>query len=382
MSDSTLNLSLVDNVAEFERLEPDWKRLLQDSASTSVYLTWQYVSTWWQTYGAAYNLRIIVARDSGQKIVGIAPMIVGKGDSGPSRFLRCLSFIGTLGDTGSEFVDFIIAPELERELVPMFWNYFHDELEKEWDVLTLRQIPAESANLQRLLRHVSKRHGVTLRIDTTPSPYLELPQSWDQLLRSKSQNFRSSFKRHWNRLHKNHRVSELVAGEDLSLECAMEHLFALNRNRWGTNATTFNSSQFFDHHLKIAQSFSESGWLYFRLWSVDEKIAAARFDFIFHDKLWNILGGWDADFAKYSIGRIAIAKQLAWCIENGVWEYDFLGGESGYKRSWANQERQLVDLVFSNPSSFRAGALEQLRCVRDFLKPRRPSSKSTPFLPS
>tara|TARA_R110002096_G_scaffold147671_23_gene307853 strand:- start:12008 stop:13159 length:1152 start_codon:yes stop_codon:yes gene_type:complete len=375
-------LSLISSFDLLQQLEEEWDSLLVRSEANSIYLTWAYITTWWKTYGHQYRLLVILARDSDGKLSGIAPMMIGKGDSGPTRQLRCLSFLGSLGDTAAEFIDFIVTPGLERTLVPQFYDYFTEELESEWDLLTLRQVESRSLSLNALLSTIAKHHGTTFRIDSTPSPYTTLPSSWDEYLGSRSKNFRKAFKGHWNRLHKNYQVAELVAGRDISLTDAMDHLMALNKSRWEDQRSTFNSSLFYSHHLEVAKVFRAKGWLHFRLLEIDDRIVSARLDFCYANKLWNILGGWDPNLANLSLGRIAIAKELQWCIDHKIQEYDFLGGESSYKRTWASSERTLIDLVFSNPASFKATALDQLRCLRDFVRPKSISTKAPLFLPS
>lgn len=375
-------ITRVSDIKRFERYEADWRRLQVEAGMSSVYLTWEYVTTWWRTYGAGYDLCVLVASNREGTTVGIAPLIIGRGDSGPSRNLRYLSFIGTLGDTASEFLDFLISPGLEETVVDQFYVFLLNHSPNEWDFLALRQVESNSKPLNALLKTIAKESGATFRIDSTPSPFTSLPSSWEDYLASRSKNFRKAFKGHWNRLHKRHEVRELIAGTDLSLEEAMNQLMELNQSRWENGRSTFNSLLFYTHHLEIAKVFLERGWLYFRLLEVDGKIASARFDFYYGNKLWNILGGWSPEYANLSLGRIAIAKELQWSISQGLAEYDFLGGEASYKRTWASDERTLLDVVISNPSSLKATAIDQLRCLRDFVRPRSLSPKDSLPLPS
>ena len=48
---STLMVEIIDDVAAFERLRPEWTRLLQASAADSLFLTWEWLFTWWQAPG-------------------------------------------------------------------------------------------------------------------------------------------------------------------------------------------------------------------------------------------------------------------------------------------------------------------------------------------
>ena len=368
MSDD-LTIEIIKDAKAFHALQEEWNPLLQRSSANGVYLTFEYLSTWWNTYGDQFQLRILTAR-RGEQLLGIAPLAIGPGSGMIRRPLRHLTFIGSLGDTAAEFLDFIIEPSEESTVVIKFYEAIYDQLGREWDVLYLNLTPAQSPVLAQALPVISQYRGIAVTMDASPSPYLPLPATWPELLSAKSKNFKKQFNNHWNRLHKNHEVEVLRAGHEISIDDAFDALVALNSKRWGGDALAFQSTRFNRFHRELAETFHQLGWLYFRIIKIDGEIAAARFDYVYNNKLWNIQGGWNPKLSHLSLGRLLIGMEIQWCIEQGLTEYDFLAGESDYKRSWATDARTLLNVEVLNPHSWRALAFQEFRIVKNLLDPR------------
>lgn len=59
-------------------------------------------------------------------------------------------------------------------------------------------------------------------------------------------------------------------------------------------------------------------------------------------RMWNCR--FDPAYARHSPGRLAIDAAVAEALSDGVDEFDFMRGEEGYKRSYADSETRTVDL--------------------------------------
>ncbi|MEM7013137.1 MAG: GNAT family N-acetyltransferase, partial [Verrucomicrobiota bacterium] len=364
-----LSIDIITDADDFYALEPEWNPLLQRTSANSIYLTYEYMSTWWRNYGDQFQLRLITIRRD-QQLLGIAPLAIGPGPGWLQRHLRHLTFIGVLGDTAAEFLDFIIEPGEESNVVAKIYEAIYEQLGREWDVLYLNLTPAQSPVLAQSMPVISQYRGLAVSMDSSPSPYLPLPNSWEELLDSKSKNFKKQFNNHWNRLHKKHSVENLRAGHEISMDASFDALVSLNRKRWGSDGASFRSKRFNRFHRELAEAFDQLGWLYFRIIKIDGEVAAARFDYVYNNKLWNIQGGWNPKLSQLSLGRLLIGMEMKWCIEQGLSEYDFLAGESTYKRSWATDARTLLNVEVLNPSSWRALAFQEYRILKNLLDPR------------
>jgi hypothetical protein len=59
---STHQFALIAAEATFLELEPEWDALVASSRADSLFLTWDYVSTWWSVYRDRCQLRLVTAR--------------------------------------------------------------------------------------------------------------------------------------------------------------------------------------------------------------------------------------------------------------------------------------------------------------------------------
>lgn len=360
---------IVDDETAFAGLAGEWDELLEQTPANSFFLTWAYVSSWWSIYRDRCALRVVTARDGHGRLIGLAPLVVGRGE-GPRRHLRFLTFLGALGDSLSEYLDFIVHPEAEAEVLPELWRIMSTEIDG-WDVLSLPLVPATSAT-PGTLRAQPGREAARLRQSTGHvSPLIRLGRDWDAYLNTRSKNFRKAFKQAWNRAHRKHDVTVLHAGRDIPVDAAMDRLIELNRERWGDAGLAFHTDEFCAFHRQLAPKLYERGELSLMILQIDGDDAAIRYDFVYADRLWVFQGGWSPELSKLAPGRILTAYSVQWCMDNGVREYDFLAGDADYKRAWATDARHLVDLELCHPGSLRAKAYTSLRTAKRFLRPAR-----------
>ncbi len=356
-----LQIEIMTTEERFFELGHLWNSFLEECGVKSVFLTWEYLKNWWEVYGGEYQLYVVLMKDESGQLLGIAPLMIGRGHTFPRRAFRHLTFIGGLGDSLSEYQDLIVRPGYEQRFIQAVVHTVFTEIETEWDLLFLPLMDETSATLIHFVAELPKRNCHMVQLTSRSAPHIPLPGSWDEFIKAKSKNFKKQFNNQWNRLHKKHDVEWLEAGKDIEVGAAMKIVSSLNRERWGSEGDTFKSAEFSQFHERLANDFLAKNWLYLRLLKVDGTYAAARYDFVYADKLWNYQNGWLPELANLSLGKLMIGDCVRWCINQGLDEYDFLAGETDYKRSWATKTRQLVTMEVSNPLSRKAIAYEQMR---------------------
>jgi CelD/BcsL family acetyltransferase involved in cellulose biosynthesis len=321
-------------------LEPEWRRLVERSASNGIFLTWEWISTWWEVFGARYRPHVLVARDDDGTACGIAPLMLGPGPH-KSRFLRHVMFIGQEGDVTSEYLDFIVAEGREAEIAPALVRRLFDD---RWDALLLGNVRADSVCYGAFEEALAARG---LRFDTLrkrPSPFTTLPSTWKELYDGRSRNFRSRFQYTSNVLARTGPVETVVAGRDMPLDEALDSLVELSRDRWGEAGESFRTPSYEAFHRKLIPRLHERDALLFVFLRANGRLVAARYDFVYAGKAWCYQSGWLREFEKVSLGDLALGKVLELAISRGCREYDFLGGDAHYKRRWSTGDRTLLDL--------------------------------------
>lgn len=357
------------STGELSLLAGEWNGFLKRCGTDSVFLTWDYLSTWWDTFGEDYDLHTLVARGCDGELIGIAPMVTGLGEGFGRCHLRHLSFLGATGESIGEYEDFMVLRGRESEVVRAFSDVIFGELSRHWDVALLAMMPAGSACLL-VWENELERHGArSVELNRYHAYYRPLPESWEVYLAERSGHFRSNFKRKWKKLGKTNDVKILKVGEDCSVEDAMEALIKLNRERWGDDGEAFLTEKFNRFHFNLAKLFDSKGWSSMSVIEVDGEVAAVCYGFAYAEKFSVLQFGWDKKYARQSIGLLALGIGQKMAMEDGLRELDLMSGGDEYKKTWATDSRELVDIEVANPQSIKALGFQRLRTLRDMVLP-------------
>lgn len=70
--DGRLRVSVLEEEVGLEGLGTEWNQLLNQSSNDTVFLTWEWVRSWWSSYGNARDLLIIKVERDGELWSGAA----------------------------------------------------------------------------------------------------------------------------------------------------------------------------------------------------------------------------------------------------------------------------------------------------------------------
>src|SRR5438445_11330075 len=111
-----MQVSAVTTRTELEAIAPEWNVLLQDSRADTIFLTWEYISSWLDAVAPHAEPLVLVARDESGRLVGIAPFYRRQIRLRGFLTYRCLC---TLGDHSSpaEYPDLIVRRDQEESVL-------------------------------------------------------------------------------------------------------------------------------------------------------------------------------------------------------------------------------------------------------------------------
>ena len=136
-----LSIKKISTRSEFSKLKGDWTALLKKSKSDTIFLTWDWLYTWWEYFSGNKQLFILTVHDENENLVGIAPLCMDKKKLGGIPVLNYIKFLGTM-PISSDHLDFIIHQGREREALEAIFGYLFQE--NKWDMCLLSNIPATS----------------------------------------------------------------------------------------------------------------------------------------------------------------------------------------------------------------------------------------------
>lgn len=362
---STLTARWVEQTADFEDLRQEWNELLQASDSDCLFLTWEWLYTWWRNMADRHTLAILLIYEH-ERLIAIAPLSVRPAQYRRLVPFRVLEFLGS-GNAGSDYLSFIIQQGLEQRAL----TAMSDAISSRGLAIELSNIDRASEVMVSAALALRDQGYQVLRQTQYYSPYIDLSEhSWQSFMsQKKGAADLSRFNKKLKRLKRDFTVSfEMTADQhtriaDLNILTA---LHMMRRNELG-DASTFNSPASRRFHESLSQSALENGWLRLFVLRLNDRPAAAVYGFSYRNTLYYYQAGFDPEFSQYSVGFLALALTIQQATTEGLHKFDFLHGEEQYKYAWTSNDRELVKLSLY-PPGYRGKLCDKVMIIRDDLK--------------
>jgi CelD/BcsL family acetyltransferase involved in cellulose biosynthesis len=336
-------VACIESERGFRALRDEWNDVLARSGSNNLFLTWEWVSTWWELYGAGGRLYVLTARDEAGLLVGLAPLqrrrrrVLGVGA------VDVLEFIGYGGDVTPEQLDFIVARGLESTVTPALIAYVEDDSDIRG--LDLRPFAATSPNLEYVEAALRTVRGHLQRHADSVCPVLPLPATREEFLAGRSKNYRKKMGEYQRRCERDLGSHVRLSASDEELERDMRNLVELHQKRWDGRSRAFRTPAYIEFHRRLAHRLFDRGWV--RMFSLDSKHGplAMLYCFAYADRYYFYQAGRDPEWNKHRVGLVLMHKAIEQAIAEHARVFDFLRGEEDYKYMWAADEVKAVRLA-------------------------------------
>src|SRR5690349_19277347 len=146
-----MNIELVEDAEAFFGLRDEWNALLKASNSDTVFLTHEWLSSWWRHLSEGRRLSILLARENGD-LIGILP--VARRQPQYARMMpRLLEFLGS-GLIGSDYLDLIARKGRETDVSSAFADYLHAR----GIMLQFSQLRTGECAVSKLVNNLQRHH--------------------------------------------------------------------------------------------------------------------------------------------------------------------------------------------------------------------------------
>ena len=345
---SLVTVVKVGDVAAFEGLRQEWDELLQASDSACIFLTWEWLFTWWKHLAEDRRLSILVVR-RGSELIALAPLCLRPRNLLRTRPFAVLEFLGS-GFVGSDYLDVIVRKGYLAEACQTLTEY-----------LSNRCIPLKWTNVKKggsvaasILAGLSRDSWTASEVKTNTCPFIPLAaMNWESYLACLGAEHRSDFNRKWRRINRDYKVRfEQVLTTEQCPE-ALDLLVAQHNARWrdrgGSDA--FHTDGLIAFHREWAQIALKRGWLRLFLLRLNEKPAACLYGLSHRGVFYFYQSSFDAAYKQASVGLITMGLAIQSAIGEGADEYDLLHGDEAYKSHWCRHSRDLARLESFPPSA-------------------------------
>jgi len=344
-----IQTATVSDGEAFRRLRAEWTELLASSPSDTVFLTWEWLHTWWEHCAGRRRLALLTVRD-GKDLIAIAPWAVRPPQSSRLSFTRRLEFLGT-GAAGSDYLDVIVRGGAEEPAL----QAIEAALEKVDAAVDFAQTRSGSL-AGRLARALQERGWWLRRTVTNSCPFIPLTGlSWSSYLQGLGASHRANLGRRARALARAHDVAFTAAGTEEERRRFFQALVALhNARRRGIGSDAFDRPDRIAFHDRFSALALEQGWLRLLLLRLDGQPVAALYGLRYRDVFSFYQSGFDPERARQSVGLVTMGWSIRQAIDEGASEFDFLHGEESYKSLWTQTRRPLGRLEIYPPRA--AGA--------------------------
>jgi CelD/BcsL family acetyltransferase involved in cellulose biosynthesis len=330
-----LKLTEINDQDQFAELEYHWNTTLDKSEGANIFLTWEWLSSWWRHYGKQRELIILLAKD-GQKIVGIAPLVC----STQSVFGLKVKKIELMGVEHTDYRNFILT-EKKDQCLKLFLTHLN---KLRWDFLELKHIPEVDEPLVNLRRFLGENILESERVAAV-CPYIALTGNFDDYLQIMPGRMRRELTRVSKNLSKNYKVAFQRFDTVESLNEGIDSLVTLHQKRWhskGGRGSFEGDPEFKPFILDACKQLTKKGLVNLTLLKADDTAVAAALCFEYKNIRSFYHQGYDPEFSKFAVGNLMIMHIIQGAVQMGYRTFDFLQGDESYKSRWASQSKNTL----------------------------------------
>jgi CelD/BcsL family acetyltransferase involved in cellulose biosynthesis len=340
-----MNIHVIQSFDDFLQLRDEWDALLKSSASDCIFLTHEWLSTWWRHLAEGRRLHIVTIRDEHQ-LIGILPV-----SERPPQIVRMmprvLEFIGS-GVIGSDYLDVIVREGNEHQVMSAIADHLH----RHGLMLQLSQLRGEESASLKLAEQLHDRDWTINETPLNVCPHIDLRGlTWDTYLATLGPNIRKNVNRYLRNIPKTFDMRfecvQTLAEADNALDVTID----LHHKRWGTRggSEAFQTGAVVAFHREFVRLAAERGWLRLLVMWLNDAPAASLYGLRYGPTFYFYQSGFDPYYGKHSVGVATMGLAIKTAIEEGASEYDFLHGNEEYKFHWAREVRSLTRLELHPP---------------------------------
>lgn len=319
-----ISYRVINDFSDISLEKKMWDRLLEKGPTDEVFLTKEWLQTWWEVYGRGKLLIVLV--EINNKPVAIAPMFA---DSGMVYFI---------GSGGSDYLDFT-GNIYNIEILKGILNTAAAEVNDFLGFL-FYHIPEESESTSIIKQLEGSKDWRLFNEGSLEAPFLDITSDFDwseSLLRKKS------LRRHENYYLRNGGIEVFHHTSKNEILGLLDEFFEQHILRWGKTEfpSLFLDEQNKGFYTKLAEIADKLDWLVFTAIRWNDRFIAFHFGFEYKKTFMWYKPSFDVALSKHSPGEVLIGNLLKASINKNDLFFDLGLGKEPFKYRFANNTRMV-----------------------------------------
>lgn len=331
----------------FAVLADEWNELLAHSRFDTIFMTYEWQTTWWQQLGTG-ELWIVAFREpTDGTLVGIAPLFLAHMDTERKRNAAVFHVVGCT--EVSDYIDVIVRKGHEERIYRSLCDWLQSDQAPPWDVFDLCNLPEDSLSYT-LLPTIAAEHGMETEVRQEDlAPYIPLPRRYeDYLAHLVDKKQRHEIRRKQRRVEREADVQFYLVGPEQDLQEELTDFIALQQMSH-PDKEEFMTPQMQRFFRALARRMFDADWLRLAFLTLDGRKAATLFAFEYKGSMLLYNSGFDpGDVAAYSPGWVLLAYMIQYSIAIGMRVFDFLQGDEEYKYRFGSQDYRVMRMLMYN----------------------------------
>jgi hypothetical protein len=363
-------VDVISSIEGFYELREEWNYINDHSAKGTVFLSWEWLYTWWQTYcdDGDRQLYILICTNIHKQVFGIAPFQI---INNAKRYFPCSHQIVQLGTAETdgvfvfgEYMDLLIRTGHETAVIHSFTDFLIKH-SFSWDGLKFHELLKDSHLSRLFTEHTSsvnsngnkkEKHRI---IKTEKAQgfrtFIDLPTSYKEYLMSLRKKMRNNITRNFSRIENEQTFTFKTIKNVSEVEHAISVLADLNRSRRGSlkKKSSFESARFELFHKRVAKLLLPQNKVSLRVLSFSDKPVAALYSFVDGDTIHPYQSGFDTQNGlRYSLLTTMLTEEIAKSISNpalSCFNFMYSDEEATYKKRYSGTTETMYTLSFDKP---------------------------------
>jgi len=351
-----MKLEIYEDAAGFETLRGEWNTLLQQSATNTLFLTWEWQKAWWEAFGQGKDLRLITVRGADGVLLAVLPLFLQETVVDLSAPMPDISVEHPVAMAGgeaqqtahlvggtevSDYLDIIAPAEWNREAYAAILDAL-DGLQ--WQILDLRCLPAHSPTVPAVSELSTARGWSAQQAREDVCPVVELPGTWDEYLAGLNKKQRHELRRKMRRAEAEAHVEWRWITAD-TLDDGLATFFRLHKGS-DPGKAEFMDRQMEGFFRAIAYAALDNGWLRLSELRFNGQPVASYLCFDYGTDRLVYNSGFDlSSYADLGPGIVSVGYMIQDAIAHGLKRFDFLQGDERYKYEFGAHDTEVLRLL-------------------------------------